>query len=70
MSKRLTLELLSVITHLSALEAWTGKMPDFVDHELISSDKRQFTFEPDLALISTCSGQTLDLSCLVLRQTI
>ena len=70
MSKRLTLELLSVITHLSALEAWTDKMPYFVDHELISSDKRQFTFGPDLALISTCSGQTLDLSCLVLEQTI
>ena len=70
MFKRLILELLSVIPRLSALEAWTDKMLDFVDHELISSDKRQFTFESDLALISTCSGQTLDLSCLVLEQTI
>ena len=45
-------------------------MPGFADRELISSNKRQSAFEPGSVLTSTCLGQILDLSCLVLRQTI
>ena len=67
---RLILELQSVITHLSAQEASTDKMPDFADRGSISSNKRQSAFEPGSVLTSTCLGQILDLSCLVLRQTI
>lgn len=66
---RLILELQSVITRLSAQEASTDKMPDFADRGSISSNKRQSAFEPGSVLTSSL-GQILDLSCLVLRQTI
>ena len=68
--KRLTLELLSAIAHLSAQEASTDRMLGFADRESISSNKRQSASKPDSALTSTCSSQILDLSCLVSKQTI